>query len=71
MREPNLDPGLPAIAFTVFFTEADRQQCFAAGIDEIVAKPIRLEDFTMVWERCLAKMTQTQRWVWQRKIRSA
>ena len=50
-RVPNLDPGLPVVAFTAFETESDRQKCFAAGMDDIVAKPIRFEDVQAVLER--------------------
>jgi CheY-like chemotaxis protein/HPt (histidine-containing phosphotransfer) domain-containing protein len=48
---PNLDPALPVIAFTAFATESDRQKCFAAGMDDLVAKPVRFEDVQAVLER--------------------
>jgi PAS domain S-box-containing protein len=50
-RVPNLDPALPVIAFTAFATESDRQKCFAAGMDDLVSKPVRFEDIQAVLER--------------------
>ena len=52
---PNLDPGMPVIALTAFATETDRQRCFAAGMDDVVAKPIRLEDIQSALDRRVAK----------------
>jgi len=54
-RVPNLDPAMPVIAFTAFATESDRQKCFAAGMDDLVTKPVRFEDIQAVLERRLAK----------------
>ena len=34
---------------------ADTEKCYCAGMDEIVGKPIRLEDFKKVLDRCEAK----------------
>jgi PAS domain S-box-containing protein len=59
-RVPNLDPGVPIIAFTAYATESDRQKCFAAGMDDIVAKPIRFEDFQAALERRLVKKAEHQ-----------
>ncbi len=50
-RVPNLDPGLPIIALTAFETEADRQRCLAAGMDDFVIKPICFEGFQAAFER--------------------
>jgi CheY-like chemotaxis protein/HPt (histidine-containing phosphotransfer) domain-containing protein len=54
-RVPNLDPNLPVIAFTSYATEGDRQKCIAAGMDDMVVKPIRFEDFQAVLERRVVK----------------
>jgi len=54
-RVPNLDPAMPVIAFTAFATESDRQKCFAAGMDDLVAKPVRFEDIQSVLERRMTK----------------
>lgn len=50
-RVPNLDPAVPIIALTAYATESVRQKCFAAGMDDFVAKPIRLEDLQAALER--------------------
>ncbi len=52
-RVPNLDPNVPIIALTAYATGSDRQKCFAAGMDDFVAKPIRFEDLQAAIERRL------------------
>ncbi|HEY9153923.1 MAG TPA: response regulator [Opitutaceae bacterium] len=52
-RVPNLDPNVPIIALTAYATGTDRQKCFAAGMDDFVAKPIRFEDLQGAIERRL------------------
>jgi len=59
-RVPNLDSTLPVFAFTAFATESDRQKCFAAGMDDIVVKPVRFEDFQSLLEHCAAKYRVSQ-----------
>lgn len=39
-----LAPGLPVIALTAYAFEADRQQMFAAGFDDCLAKPLRADE---------------------------
>ena len=54
-RVPNLDPSVPIIALTAYATESVRQKCFSAGMDDFVAKPIRLEDLQAALERRMVK----------------
>jgi CheY-like chemotaxis protein/HPt (histidine-containing phosphotransfer) domain-containing protein len=54
-RVPNLDPAVPIIALTAYATEMDRQKCFAAGMDDFVAKPIRYEDLQASLDRRLSR----------------
>jgi PAS domain S-box-containing protein len=39
------------IAMTAAATQLDREKCLEAGMDDFVAKPVRLEDITQVLER--------------------
>ena len=50
------DRHVPIIAMTASATDADRQRCIAAGMDDYIAKPVRLE--TM--EAALAQWTTAQ-----------
>jgi PAS domain S-box-containing protein len=52
---PNLDPTVPVIALTAYATESDRRKCIAAGMDDLVAKPIRFEDLQAAIERRVVK----------------
>jgi len=54
-RVPNLDPTIPIIALTAYANESVRQKCFSAGMDDFVAKPIRLEDLQTALERRMVK----------------
>lgn len=54
-RVPNLDPSIPIIALTAYATESVRQKCFTAGMDDFVAKPIRLEDLKAALDRRVVK----------------
>ncbi|HEU5077748.1 MAG TPA: response regulator [Opitutaceae bacterium] len=58
-RVPNLDPLVPVIALTAYATQADRQKCFGAGMDDFVAKPIRFEELASALERRLVKDAQS------------
>jgi CheY-like chemotaxis protein/HPt (histidine-containing phosphotransfer) domain-containing protein len=59
-RVPNLDPTVPIIALTAYATESDRQKCFAAGMDDFVAKPIRFEDLQAALDRRVVKSGAAQ-----------
>jgi signal transduction histidine kinase/CheY-like chemotaxis protein len=63
-RVPNLDPTVPIIALTAYATGTDRQKCFAAGMDDFVAKPIRLEDLGAAIDRRLVSDGSTNLRVW-------
>lgn len=54
-RVPNVDPAVPIIALTAYATESVRQKCFAAGMDDFVAKPIRLEDLQAAVDRRMVR----------------
>jgi HPt (histidine-containing phosphotransfer) domain-containing protein len=58
---PNLDPTVPVIALTAYATQAVRQKCFGAGMDDFIAKPIRFEDLAGALERRLVGAGQSGR----------
>jgi signal transduction histidine kinase/CheY-like chemotaxis protein len=43
--------GVPVVAVTAASSEADRAGCFAAGVDDFLAKPVRLEALSRLVER--------------------
>jgi len=47
-------PRVPIIAMTANAMQGDREQCFAAGMDDYVSKPIRADDLYAALERRLA-----------------
>ena len=47
-------PRLPVIALTAHAMRSDRERCFAAGMDDYLAKPLRLSALREALERCLA-----------------
>jgi PAS domain S-box-containing protein len=49
---PGLDRQIPVIALTAYAMPADREKCLAAGMDDYVAKPLRLEDLQAALQRC-------------------
>lgn len=48
LRTMNLSPRPNVIALTANASPADREKCFAAGMDHFLAKPLRLEDIREV-----------------------
>lgn len=48
-----VDPRLPVIGLAAYDTEGERQQGLAAGMDEVLAKPVRLEELQAAIERAV------------------
>jgi signal transduction histidine kinase/HPt (histidine-containing phosphotransfer) domain-containing protein len=47
-----LNPDIPIIAMTAQAMKEDRERCLAAGMNDYVAKPIRLDEFFRAISRC-------------------
>jgi signal transduction histidine kinase/CheY-like chemotaxis protein len=48
-------PHLPVIAMTASLLEEDRQQCFEAGVDDFLTKPIRQDELKAILARWVSK----------------
>ena len=46
---------IPIIAMTAAAMDGDRERCMAAGMDDYITKPVRLEAVSTVLERWVAK----------------
>jgi CheY-like chemotaxis protein/HPt (histidine-containing phosphotransfer) domain-containing protein len=57
---PNYKPGIIIIAMTASAMQGDREKCLAAGMDDYIAKPVRLEDVCAIIERWGTKASHTQ-----------
>ncbi len=51
----------PIIAMTAAAMEGDRERCMAAGMDDFITKPVRLEAIGAVLERWVARPPETER----------
>jgi CheY-like chemotaxis protein/nitrogen-specific signal transduction histidine kinase/HPt (histidine-containing phosphotransfer) domain-containing protein len=52
---PNYIPSITIIAMTASAMQGDREKCLEAGMDDYIAKPIRLEDVRAIIERWAPK----------------
>ncbi len=58
---PRRDPKTPVIALTAGVLAADRDRCLRAGMDDYLAKPVSLSDFSSIIEKwCPMKPKPTQ-----------
>ena len=56
IRQMEGSPGhTPIIAMTAAAMEGDRERCMAAGMDDYITKPVRLEAVSTVLERWVAE----------------
>ena len=53
-EESDGDQRVPIIAITANALEADIEKCFAVGIDDVIAKPVELEDLRNALEKWVA-----------------
>ena len=51
LQEGDGDQRLPVIAITANALEADVEKCFAVGVDDVIAKPVELEDLRNVLDK--------------------
>jgi CheY-like chemotaxis protein len=51
IRETEKGKNTPVIAMTAHALEEDRQRCMLAGMDDYIAKPLRLENIREILKR--------------------
>ncbi|MEQ1824503.1 MAG: PAS domain S-box protein [Pirellula sp.] len=58
-REKKTGHHIPIIAITAHAMQGDRERCLAAGMDEYVSKPVRLEELRQAIKNCMSLSTAT------------
>jgi HPt (histidine-containing phosphotransfer) domain-containing protein len=57
-QHPNYKESISIVAMTANAMQGDREKCLAAGMDDYIAKPVRLEDIRGVVERWGTKASE-------------